>query len=120
MTAPRTVDIELDGVGSGRIVVDGTELAAGVSAVEVDAEAGDRPTVTLRLKVTKRARFEGLADVTVDADTAAVLRLLGWAPPPADRHDGDVAPVVGVAEGESLAYHLVRRAVTEIIAGDHR
>ena len=74
MTAPRTVDIELDGVGSGRIVVDGTELAAGVSAVEVDAEAGDRPTGTLRLKVTKRARFEGLADVTVDADTAAELQ----------------------------------------------
>lgn len=120
MSAPRTVDIELDGVGSGRIVVDDIDLAPGVSAVEVDAEAGGIPEVTLRLKVTKRVRFEGLARVTVDADTAAVLRLLGWTPPPADQQDGDVAPVVDAAEGESLAYHLVRRAVTELIAGDHR
>lgn len=76
----RTVNIHLDGTGSGTIEVNGQPLR-GVRSLTLNSEAGQRPEITLELLLHDISTVAE-ARVLVTDDVAATLVALGWTPPP--------------------------------------
>ena len=76
-----------NGPGYG-IEVDGRDIARLTSEADIRIEGGALPVVRLAL-VVPPADFvlNSAAIVTLDDETAGVLKLLGWTPP-----DGEVSP----------------------------
>lgn len=113
---PRSVELTSDGNGQGRILVDDHDLSVGVSSINVDVNVGDVPAVSLGLTVVGLASFHGVANVEVDSETAAVLRLLGWTPPTEPRTSAEVT--AAAAPAAALAEHMIRAAIHRLVAGD--
>lgn len=72
-----------NGLGYG-FEVDGRDIAGLVTEADIRIEGGARPVVRLALAVPP-ADFvlNSAATVTLDDETAGVLKLLGWTPPEA-------------------------------------
>lgn len=75
-------DVRLDLTpGSGRIEIDGVDIAKGVSSLQVEVDAGER-RVTLEFPL-QHVTLDGDATVRLSEDTEAALVALGWTPPDA-------------------------------------
>jgi hypothetical protein len=72
--------INLTGSGSGTIEVDGQHLH-GVRSLTLTSEAGNRPTLTLELRLYDISTMAE-AIILVPDDVAETLVALGWTPPP--------------------------------------
>lgn len=80
MTETRTARLSLDGIGGGKIEIDGHDVTDTVRGITLKAGAGCVPHLVLDL-VIHAGEIDGQADVHVPADTAAALVDLGWTPP---------------------------------------
>lgn len=75
--------ILITGKGIGHAIeVDDHDIANLVTSAAVSLRGGEQPAITLELAVPP-AEFvlNSTATVTLDDETAKVLRLLGWTPP---------------------------------------
>ena len=73
--------IKLDAQGrNGSIVVDGNDIAGGVRALKISAEAGTPAVVELELNHPE-IEFEGEARIVLTDGTKDALAKLGWTPP---------------------------------------
>lgn len=82
--AAHTVDIELNNAAHGRIAVDGQDVQDQVVGFTVFATPGRGPQVVLELTGSFRLASD-VASVEIEAETAHLLRRLGWTPPAAPK-----------------------------------
>jgi hypothetical protein len=76
---PRTARIEIDH-GSGAVLLDGVDIGDCVQAYALTGTAGEVSEMSLRI-VLPVVQAETDVQARVDAETAAALVALGWAPP---------------------------------------
>jgi hypothetical protein len=80
--AGRTLVVELDGAGRGRVLVDGDDISDAVRGVEVRAEEGGPTSATLDLTVLDATRIESArTEVVMAGRVRDLLLAAGWTPP---------------------------------------
>jgi hypothetical protein len=77
-------DIEVQGPGKARILLDGVDVAKGTRSLDISAGVGDIATLTLNMALTQGARFRGDVVVRLSIENEALLQHLGWTPPAPD------------------------------------
>lgn len=75
-------EIELEGIGHGRLVIGGHDISNAVRAFVVRGGVGELPTLELDLSVHDVTRLESVEmEILVPPATRDALIALGWTPP---------------------------------------
>ena len=97
-----TVEIHLSPNPSDeRVILDGEDISSAVAAVSIDAQAGGRNSVSIRLAAASRITVKGETLVRLDMSTINLLRRAGWTPPKGS--DGGMAPIDLTDRGDEEA-----------------
>lgn len=81
-------DIQAGPMGTGRIVLDGTDFSAGVAGISLDARVGELTRLRLDVLFVELA-FQGEVRVEIPARSHDALVALGWTPPAAEGGGAD-------------------------------
>lgn len=78
-----SVHIEVSPNGTGKVVIDGHDIAKSVTGFTVHSQVGHTPRLELDLRAHDVTTFEAPhVQVLIDPTTAGFLERAGWTPPP--------------------------------------
>lgn len=77
------VEIELEGAGGGKFLVDGHDIARCVRGFQLGWSVGNLNQITLDLVVVDATRVDGDFEIWLDHRTGELLERAGWTPPAA-------------------------------------